>query len=86
MCEDAACTGTWTYFLSVATGILCLRCASRSLGLQKLESLLAIELKEAMDAMDARDEVRLRGVFASYWVQGMSLFWFALGNMILFCG
>jgi hypothetical protein len=42
---------------------------SRSLGFQNSENLLAIvvmEATEAIDAMDAREELRVRGVFVSY--------------------
>jgi hypothetical protein len=72
--SEAACMGTWTYLFSVVTGMLSLRCMSGALGRQKLDNRLPRLDKEAIDAIDAKEELRLRGVFAWYWIQGMSLF------------
>jgi len=86
----AACVGTWTYLFSVGTGTDSRRRASRVFGRQKAESLLPtlleMEASDAKVAMDASEELReRRGVAGSYWVQGMSPFWFALRTMMWCC-
>lgn len=82
--DAAACTGTCMYLFSstrgkFATHTLWLRWRSRmlALGRQNSDSRLPMLDNEVMDAIDASDELRLRGDLVSYWTQGMPPFWFA---------
>lgn len=83
----AACRGTCTYLFSVtggvlATHMLCRRWMSSELGRQNSDSRLPMLEREAIDAIDASDELRLRGAFVSYCIQGMSPFWLARATMM----